>query len=305
MAIAFGGAVYNWGSARIIVLFILSGVLWAALVIQQASALFTTKEQRLVPVSILKSWQMNILFAQIASAVTVVYVTMYFIPLYFQFVQNDSALHSAVHLLPFVFANVFGIIFNGAAMGKIGYYMPWYLIGGILSTIGGALFTATVGVDSHSSAIYGYSVLCGFGSGLYVQASFAVAQAKVEPAEVPLTVAYLGCGQITGITLALTVSHSIFLNQAASHIAKVLPNTPLRTVQQAVTGADSSFFDTLAPPDRARILEAIIKSINRVYPMIIAAGVVSTVLALMMKREPLFSTALVRNGEKEVHSPAA
>ena len=181
MTIAFGGGVYAWNSAQIIVLFVVAGVLWATFTTQQALAIFTVKENRLVPISILRSWEMQILFAQIASAVTVVYVPMYFIPLYFQFVEGDSALHSAVRLLPFVFTNVFGIIFNGAIMGKLGYYMPWYLIGGMLSIAGGALFTAAVGVNTNPGAIYGYSVLCGLGSGLLVQASFAIAQSKVAP----------------------------------------------------------------------------------------------------------------------------
>lgn len=299
MAIAFGGGVYAWNSAQIIVLFVVAGVLWATFATQQALAIFTAKENRLVPISILKSWEMQNFFAQIASAVTVVYVPMYFIPLYFQFVQGDSALHSAVRLLPFVFTNVFGIIFNGAIMVKLGYYMPWYLIGGMLSIAGGALFTAAVGVNTSSSAIYGYSVLCGLGSGLFVQASFAIAQAKVAPVAIPLTVAFLGCGQITGITLALTISHSIFLNQATDRIARILPSVPRDTVQQAVTGVDSSFFNTLAPADRDRVLDAIVQSINRVYPMVIAAGTISVVLALFMKRERLFGQPLPSGNEEE------
>ena len=302
MAISFGGSVYAWSSAQIIVLFVVAGVLWAAFAIQQALAIFTAKETRLVPVSILRSWEMQILFAQIAAAVTVVYVPMYFIPLYFQFVQGDSALHAAVRLLPFVFTNVFGILVNGAVMGKIGYYMPWYLFGGILSIAGGALLTATVAVDTSSSAIYGYSVLCGLGSGLFVQASFAVAQAKVVPLAIPLTVAFLGCGQITGIALALTISHSIFLNQATDRIAGILPSVPRKRVQQAITGVDSSFFNTLAAPDRARVLDAIVQSINRVYPMVIAAGTVSVVLALFMKRERIFGQPLPTENEKEQNS---
>ena len=288
MAIAFGGAVYAWNSAQIITLFVLAGVLWAVLAVQQALSIFTATENRLVPISILRSWEMSILFAQISAATTVVYVTMYFIPLYFQFVQSDSALHAAVHLLPFVFANVFGIILNGAVMGKMGYYMPWYFFGGILSIIGGALLTATVGVNTRSSAIYGYSVLCGLGSGLFVQASFAVAQAKVATVAIPLTVAFLGCGQITGITLALTISHSIFLNQATDRIANILPGVMRSAVMQAITGVDSSFFHTLAPEDGARVLDAIVQSINRVYPMVVSAGTVAVVLALFMKRERLF-----------------
>ena len=287
MAIAFGGGVYAWNSGQIIALFICTGVLWTVFVIQQAFSIFTTKEQRLVPVVLLKSWQMQILFAQTATAVTVVYVPLYFIPLYFQFVQNDTALDAAVRLLPFVILQVFAIIFNGAAMGKFGYYMPWYLLGGILSVIGGALFRL-VGVNTNVSTIYGYSVLIGLGSGLFVQASFAVSQAKVDPQMIPLAVAFIGCGQITGITLALTISNSIFLNEATNKISHILPLVPKTVVQQAISGVDGTLFDTLDSTDRSHILEAIVKSINNVYGMVIAAGGVAIVLSLFMPRERLF-----------------
>jgi pheromone shutdown protein TraB len=68
-------------------------------------------------------------------------VPTYFIPLYFQFVRGSSPLTAAVGLLLFIFLMVtFGFL-NGALMSKLGYYMPWYLAGGILTTIGGALMS--------------------------------------------------------------------------------------------------------------------------------------------------------------------
>ena len=289
MGVSFGGGVYDWKSGPIIALFVVSGVLWAAFAIQQSYSLLILPENRLVPFDVLKSWEMQIFFVQIAAAVTVVYVPMYFIPIYFQFVQADSALNAAVYLLPFVFMNVFGIVLNGAVMGKIGYYMPWYLVGGMLCTIGGALFTSTITVSTSPSAIYGYSVLCGLGSGLYVQASFAVAQAKVKsPGAIPLTVAFLGCGQITGITLALTVSNAIYLNGATNRIAQVLPAVQRATVQQAITGVNGMFLNTIDPASRGRVLEAIVDTINHVYIMVIIAGVVSTLLSFLMRRERLY-----------------
>ena len=66
-------------------------------------------------------------------------------------------------------------------MNKVGYHVIFYSAGGILSLIGGSLLY-TVAVDTSASAIYGYSVLVGLGCGLYVQASYPVAQLKVPAA---------------------------------------------------------------------------------------------------------------------------
>ena len=286
IGISFGGGVYAWSSGQTIGLFICSGVLWVLFVTQQALALLTTKETRLFPVEYLRSLEMGILFIQIVSAVAVVYIPLYFIPLYFQFVQNQSALHAAVRLLPLVFFQVAGTLLSGALMNKVGYYVLWYFAGGVLSLIGGALLH-TAKVDTSPGAIYGYSVLVGLGCGLYVQIGYPVAQLKVNAASIPRVVAFIGYGQIAGITLALTISNSIFLNEATRKIETILPSLQRGVVQQAITGTGGTFFQTLGPSDRKPVLEAIVQSICNVYGIVIAAGALSVVLSLFMKRERL------------------
>lgn len=97
--------------------------------------------------------------------------------------------------------------------------------------------------------------------------------------------------QITGITLARTISNSIFLNEATNKISHILPSLPRTVVQQAISGADGTLFATLNATDGSNILEAIVKTINDVYGMVIAAGGVAIVLSLFMRRERLFEPA--------------
>ena len=287
MAIAFGGGVFRWSSGQIIGLFVCTGVLWIAFIAQQAFCFLTDVDRRLFPVDFLKSWEMDLLFAQMAASQVVVYVPIYFIPLYFQFVRGDSALEAGIRLLPFVLLLVFGVIFNGAMMGKLGYYMPWYLLGGILSVIGGALLF-TVTPDTSTSRIYGYTVFPALGAGLFSQASFPVAQVKVSPHMIPRAVAFIGCAQIGGIALALAISNSVFLNEATSKISQILPSVPRSVVQQDISGAGGPFLETLGSADRTRVLAAIVQSIDNIYAMVIAAGALAVVLSFFMKREKLF-----------------
>ena len=287
MAIAFGGGVYDWNSGQIIGLFICSVALWVAFVCQQALAFLATKENRILPIVLLGSYEMVLLFLLITLGMMIVYIPMYFIPLYFQFVKEDSALSAAVRLLPFIFLQVFGTVFNGICMAKFGYYMPWYLLGGIISLIGVSLLYS-VQLQTDVSAIYGYSALTGLGSGLFVQASFAVSQGKVRKKDIALTTALMGCGQITGIVLALTVSNTIFLNQATARISLLLPQFPRRVVQNAISGTDSTIFRTLDSSSKTQVLNAITQSIKEVYLMAIAASALIIMLSLFLKREKLF-----------------
>ncbi|KAI9677145.1 MAG: hypothetical protein M1829_002719 [Trizodia sp. TS-e1964] len=287
MALSFGGTTWAWNSWRIILLFCLSGVLFISFGIQQSYAIFTTVQRRIFPVLFLKRNIMILLFAQTSAAGSALFVPIYFIPLFFQFVKNDSALDAGVRLLPFVCLLVFFCMVNGGVMSKTGYYMPWYLFGGVLTIVGSALMF-TVDEFSSTSSIYGYTVLIGIGTGAFCQASFSVAQGKVEPEEIPLAVGFITCAQTAGVTIALAIANSIFLNQSTNDIVKILPDVPITTVQSAISGAGSAFFNTLDDGVRAQVIHVIVSSISKTYALGITAGCIAVVLSIFLPREKLF-----------------
>lgn len=48
-------------------------------------------------------------------------------------------MQAGIRLLPFISLMVFTAILNGALMPKTGYYMPWYVAGSFLVTLGSGL----------------------------------------------------------------------------------------------------------------------------------------------------------------------
>lgn len=138
MAINFGGTLYNWNSGRIIALFIVAGVLLVAFAIQQWFAWLTTPSDRMFPVHLLKIKEANLLFVAAAGCNAAGFLPVYYIPVYFQFTRGDTALDAAVRLLPLIILLSATIIANGYLMSKLGYYQPWYLIGGALALAGNA-----------------------------------------------------------------------------------------------------------------------------------------------------------------------
>ena len=282
MAVSFGGNVYAWDSGRIIGLFVCSGILFILFGIQQTLAILTTEARRIFPVHFLKSKIMLVLFAETSAASTACFIPIYFIPLLFQFVRSDSALEAGVRLLPYVVFLVVMCVANGAIMSAIGYYMPWYLGSGIFTVIGSALMYT---VDEHSSAarIYGYSVLLGIGAGGFVQASFSVAQAKVDPQMTPIAIGFITAAQLGGVTIALAIANSVFLNESSKAIAALLPHVPTSQIQAAISGAGSDFLKNLTEEMREKVLHAIVHAMGKVYVMDMVAGVLAILLALLMK----------------------
>lgn len=290
MAVNFGGIVYAWDSGRIIGLFITSGICFILFGLQQAFTVFTTKDRRIFPVEFLRSKTMIILFSETASASTGTFLPIYFIPLYFQFVRNDSALEAGVRLLPLVCFLVFGCVLNGAVMSATGYYFPWYIGGGLLTVIGSALLY-TVDEGTSTGKIYGYSILVGFGAGSIAQASYSVAQGKVHPEKIPLAIGFITCAQIGGATIALSISNTVFLNESTRKISNILPNVPRGQIQAAIAGAGSAFLKSLDQATRARVTHAVVDSMSKIYVMGITAGALAALLGLLMKREKLFMKA--------------
>ena len=137
--------------------------------------------------------------------------------------------------------------------------------------------------------VYGFTILIGFGVGLFVQASFSVAQAVVEPEVVPSAVGFITCAQISGVTIAL--ANAVFLNQSQTKIQELLPNVPKEQIQQAITGVGSQFFNELSGTVREEVLRAIVTAMSKTYILVITAGALVIVLSLFMKRERLFMAA--------------
>jgi MFS family permease len=135
MAINFGGTLYPWNSGQTIALFAVSGVLWIIFGLQQGFNLATSVETRILPIHLFAQREPVLLFISCAAVGAVSYISVYYIPIYFQFTQGDNAIKSAVRLLPFIFLLIATIPTSGAMMSHFGYYKPWYLGGSIIAII--------------------------------------------------------------------------------------------------------------------------------------------------------------------------
>ncbi|EOD45517.1 putative mfs drug efflux protein [Neofusicoccum parvum UCRNP2] len=306
----FGGVMYPWDAPGIIVALVLGGVGFIAFGIQQTYCILTTPETRLFPVELV-SWKNPLLTSVfICGCCTGVGVTVptYIIPLYFQFTASDGSLDSGVRLLPFVCLLVFACVGGGFTISKVGYYTPWYILGGALTLVGSALMY-TVDSTTSVSAVYGYTAILGLGAGMYLQLGHSVAQAKVTPAQMPAAVAFTTTAQLNGLTFALVLAQCVFLNEAvksmlslptiknyrltvfSTGIGWVLPDAPHSELVDAISGTGSTFVADLDQATQEKVIEAIVTAMDKTYILCIVAGVVTLLLSFTMKWERLFMTA--------------
>ena len=199
-------------------------------------------------------------------------------------VQGDDALHAAVRLLPIVFTLVFGVVAGGIALTKIGYYSPFYIAGTCLGLIGAALFH-TIDLNTSAGKIYGYSILVGLGAGLFSQAGYPIAQAKVPKHQLAGATGFIALGQLVAPTIALSIAGTVFINTATTGLQGLLPDTPVETIKQAITGTASTLLSQQDEVTRRAALDIIVGAISKVFILDIAAFAVGVVASFAMKFE--------------------
>lgn len=209
------------------------------------------------------------------------------IPMYFQFTQAGGALEAGVRLLPFIVIMVIFVFGNGQLMARLGHYIPWFFVGGLL-TVAGAALMYTVDQETSNARVYGYTVLIGAGVGMYLQASFSVTQAVVDVDNVAPAIGFVTLAQFLGITMALAIANSILLNSSQEKIQRILPNVPTSQIQGAILGSDSTLVQSLPPNLEDEVLAAIVDAIGKAYILVITGGSLVVISSLFMRRQKLF-----------------
>ncbi|RAH71715.1 putative MFS drug efflux transporter [Aspergillus aculeatinus CBS 121060] len=260
MGISFGGATFAWNSGREIALFCVSGVLFIILEVHQ--------------------------FLIGAAAGTSSFVTIYFIPLYFQFMQHSSSLLAGVRLLPFIGALAVFTLLNGHLMVRWGYCIPWYAIGSALVIAANAMLMH-IDLSTSNAFIYGAMVINGIGTGMYLNAPFALAQFLVPPQEIFNAVGFIMCARGGGLAIAVSIGNSMFLNLAQNRIQALFPSMNHTQIQSLTSGIGSSLLESMDESEQQQVLGAIVRAISRVFIESLVAGCFCFVLTLFMERKKI------------------
>ncbi|KAL4934218.1 MFS general substrate transporter [Aspergillus undulatus] len=290
LTLTFGGSIWDWSDGRFIACVVILGVTGILFCVTQRYSLLTTPRDRIFPCEFLRNPQLVLLYVCMACGGAALFVTVYYIPLYFLFVHGDSGTQAAVRLLPFICLYVATILTCGAIMSRTGYHNIWYLVSGIFMTVGAAAMY-TMRYDTPVANIYGYSILLGLGM-TTTQAGYAVGPALVQPDRVAELIQYLNISQGSSQMVGLTIASCVFQNLGFRRLQAVLgeegnysySDTEIRT---AIAGARSELLRSVTPELRERCVDAIVRTIGDIWGMVIAAGALWTVCSLFLVRKRL------------------
>ncbi|KAH6853759.1 major facilitator superfamily domain-containing protein [Chaetomium sp. MPI-CAGE-AT-0009] len=284
VAFSFGGVLWAYSDGRTIALIVVWVVCTVAFGVTQKYSVLTNPIDRLFPGEFLRDPQLVLLYIIMSCGGAALFVSIYYIPLYFLFVYGDSGVQAAVRLLPFVCFYVATILTCGAAMGRTGYHAAWFVASGLCLTAGAACMY-TVRASTPVAHIQGFGVLLGLGMATS-QAGYAVGNQLVRPARAAELIQFLNVSQAASQLIGLAIASAVFQTQALGGMTAVL--APLGfdrdQIQAAVAGARSDVLQSVDPEVRAQCLGIIVHAISCCWLLVVAAGSLYTLCSLFLTR---------------------
>ena len=145
---------------------------------------------------------------------------MYYLPIWFQAIDGNSAVDSGIHLLPMVMPIVVASIITGQLVSRIGYYTPFMIFGVCLTAVGAGLLT-TLEIDTSVGRWIGFQIIYGFGFGSCSQAPNMAAQTVLPREDVAIGASLMFFGQQLFGAVFTSVGQNVLDNQLANRLAGI------------------------------------------------------------------------------------
>jgi hypothetical protein len=229
------------------------------------------------------------LFIHTSISISNIVVTIWTLPLFFQFIYGDSSLRSGLFVFATSAAAIVAAGAGGVVFPRYAFYRAWFAVACVCMLVGNALLS-TIWLTTSRTNVCGYAALQLFSCGLVVQLPSTVAQvkqAKISTNAVRSVTSFLVTAQMTGVALSIGIATSIFVNQAATNISLIMPGMPRHAVYAGLGGAGTPLVDGLPAELQGQVLGAIAENIERAFYLNVASSGLGLVTSLFMQREYL------------------
>ncbi|KAF9018941.1 MFS general substrate transporter [Hymenopellis radicata] len=307
IALTWGGVVYPWDSARIIVPLVLGCLGLVAFVIFEAKG----AKYPLIPWSVISNRTSVSGFLQTFLVGVVALGVVYFTPVYFQACHLASPMRSGVLILALA-ALAPAAMIASAMVRKTSRYRPQMWAGWVLVLIGLGLMTTLNATTNLASAI-GYLIILGIGLGFnYATTVFPVQAPLPVLLNAPALSLHMFCRTFSGVW-GVTIGSAVLQNELQRRLSRTLPEffashpegvTIAYALIPSIRGMDESL--------RSSVQTAFAESLKVLWEVLIGIAALGWLVSLLMKGLPLHSytderwavkaTSGGKNDEKEAAS---
>lgn len=192
LALQWGGHQHPWNSSTVIGLFVGFGLMIVAFIVLE----WYQGERAMIAPRLISDRTVYISSAYAFFFAGAYFVLVYYLPIYFQSVDNASPTQSGVRNLPLIIAVTIATVASGISISATGLYTPILVVGAALATVGaGLLYTLDIGTGSDKWI--GYQVLAGLAWGAAFQVPIIAVQGTVSESDLASATAVLLCKSIS------------------------------------------------------------------------------------------------------------
>ncbi|KAG0324560.1 hypothetical protein BGZ99_001696 [Dissophora globulifera] len=274
----WGGSTYAWNSGIIIGLFCAGAVLliiFSLIELKQAA-------EPIIPFRLFKNRTAAAAFLTCLFLGMGSFIVMFYMPLYFQIVRQETATIAGLEMLPFIVGYVVTSIVSGILVSKWGHYRPFIWVGLALATAGTGLLTL-IHEDSSRGTQIGYLLIIGFGLGLAMQTTIIAVQSQVATKDIAVATGNAIFFRSVGSVLGVAIAGTIFNNAVKENLAPLIAANP--EVVNVI--ADSYLAPTFGPELEAQILHAYMLALRSAFRVCIPFIGIAWLSSLMIQHQTL------------------
>ncbi|KAG0178038.1 hypothetical protein DFQ28_004588 [Apophysomyces sp. BC1034] len=296
LAMNFGGQMFPWNSAAVIVPLVLTGVLVCLLVVVESKY----AKEPLMPPRLFKNQSVVSVLVTNSFFGLTFFSMLYFLPVYFQVVRNDSAMWSGIRLIPMQMVICAFSTCSGIFISKYGVYRP-------LLSMGFTLLTLCVGfisffdINTSWSMVYGITVVGGAGLGLLFSSNVIALQASVELRDIAVVTGLGSFTRILGGALGVAISSAVLNSSLNQNLPLVIPP------QYAAQVIQSSEFVRQGLPAEymQQTLEVYVEALRLIWHVIIPMAGMGFIASLFVRhyeiRKPKANEEKTKGSNEDVY----
>ncbi|AEO56525.1 hypothetical protein MYCTH_2059428 [Thermothelomyces thermophilus ATCC 42464] len=220
------------------------------------------------------------------------FIIIYYLPIYFQSVDNASPTESGVRNLPLIIAVTIATVLSGVAITATGIAAPVAVGGSAVGTVAaGLLYTLDIGTGA--GKWIGYQILAGLAWGAAFQVPIITGQASAAPHDMSSVTAIILFFQIVGGAFLVSAAQSAFVNKMVHELATSAPSLdPL-----IVLGTGATQIRDVFPADAVPgIVVAYMQGIKTALALVIGTTGVAFLVSLFSNFKRLNTEALKTGG---------
>ncbi|KAI8909272.1 major facilitator superfamily domain-containing protein [Powellomyces hirtus] len=268
--LSLGGLDWEWSEPKTIIFFVLSVIILCGFVFVE----LRVAKEPVIPANVFENRSVPAILLIAFFIGASFFSLVYYISIYFQIVNGDTPTEAGISCIPLILAVSLFSVIGGQAMSRLGVYVPFFYIGGVLLTIGSGLIS-TLNKDSNQGMRIGYIILAGTGVGCMVQTRIIGIQASVDVTKIAIATALANFAQTLGGSVGLGIVGAVFNNVLDKKLAIYAPQ---------VTAKQATEFQPLPPGTEDGVQQAFTESLQTCFIVCTAFSGCIVVLALFVKQ---------------------